>query len=132
MTNETLKLIERIVFIFERIRLSQNSKYRYEEAVYENLRHEFIQQHKGNHTLIREVNDILDARSALAENQAKFRLLCGLQMGMELREIQLLPDEQELQRFIYAAAPGAFCTCKPGSPHEPSEAGRVGGGGARK
>ena len=88
--NDTLRLLERAVFMHEKVLLLEDLDYQGQKEEYEALYSEFRERHTGNHALIREVGNLLDAKAVMAEHHVQFRLLLGLQMGMELRETRLL------------------------------------------
>ena len=98
MTNDTTKLLEHAVFSLEKALLKEDLEYQRLKESAEECHEELLRTHRGNHSLLREINNALDAKALLAEYHAEFRLLLGLQMGLELREIRLLPQKERLWR----------------------------------
>lgn len=99
--NDTLELLEHTVFSFERSLLDEDLEYRNKQAEYLSHSEALVQRHKGNRALIHELGEILDAYAILEEHKMQFRLFLALQMGMELRDLHMIPFEWELSHIPF-------------------------------
>ena len=91
--NDTLSMLRWLAEQIQRERLAQEPEWKMLQEEKERRRAVFREKHRGNHALIREVNDLLDCQSMLEECRREYQFRLGLQMGLELRELDgFLPD----------------------------------------
>ena len=90
MENETLELLKAVAKPLEQTYARENTEWLQYQREEEALCRQFRRRHAGNRTLIHQVNDLLDAQSAVAECQRNFYFLLGLQMGLALGSVNVL------------------------------------------
>lgn len=90
--NDTLHYLYNIAFQLQRTQWTHEAQYQLYQNEYQQLREQFHTAHRRNHPLIRSVNDLTDAQAAFGEYKQELYFLLGLQMGLELREIDLVPE----------------------------------------
>lgn len=89
--NNTLAFLLDAVFRMQRELWLTDGEHRSHREQYDRLRADFLQKHHHNRALVHQVNDLLDAAGFLLEYEGEVQFLLGLQIGQELRDINLVP-----------------------------------------
>lgn len=90
MKNDTLCMLERIAYQYQREKLKKEPGYQALAQHQTALQEAFLNAHQDDHALILKVNDMLDAQNLLAECQNEFTFYLGLQIGLELGGLDIL------------------------------------------
>ena len=85
--NDTLQLLPDMVGRFRRGQRQRDLQWLDYKRECRDLDQQFRAQHPSNHTLIRQVNDLLDANGRQAEYEGEQWFLLGLQMGLGALEM---------------------------------------------
>ena len=87
MEKDTVRILEEWVRTHQEKLLEEDWEWRAMKERQTALETAFRARHRGNRSLILEVNDLLDALCLQLEREAEYRLLWGLQMGLELGSV---------------------------------------------
>ena len=94
MENGTIELLKAMAKHLEQAQLQEDLEWAQYQREEEELCARFRRHHAGNRTLIHQVNDLMDAQSAVAECRRNFYFLLGLQLGLELGGVDVLSPPQ--------------------------------------
>ena len=87
MEKDTVRMVEEWVRTHQEKLLEEDWEWRAMKERQTTLEAAFRARHQGNRALILEVNDLLDALCLQLEREAEYRLMWGLQMGLELGSV---------------------------------------------
>ena len=90
--NDTLHYLYQSVYQLHFQKWPDDPEYQLFAQEYQRLEHQFRAAHRRNHALIHAVHDLLDAQWSVCEREEELLFLLGLQMGLELRDVHLVPD----------------------------------------
>ncbi len=88
--NRTLDLLDDLLLELKPSLKRQDPAWRAAEQNAQVLYKDFKTAHAGNRRLIRQVNDLLDAKGQLEEFEEQYWFRLSLQMGLELGGLDLL------------------------------------------
>ena len=94
-TNDTLELFLHMAWRLQQEHLRTDPELRELDSARQALWQDFVEKHRHNRPLRKQVLRLLDAQGALESGENRLCFLLGLQMGLELRDVHLLRDVRE-------------------------------------
>lgn len=99
--NDTLRILSSLAWEIQKAQGADQPQWTQLEEKCARVQKEFWSKHRGNRTLLDQVDDLLTTQCLLSEYHAEFQFLLGLQMGLELAHLDLLQATREQNLIIH-------------------------------